>query len=324
MKKILLVLIALPLLSYISFKLYVHYKVSDFLESLVSPASSEFRLDYGWVSSSLSGAAGLQGVRVLIKGTGDEILIDSIEVDAGSLEELVKLSSKKRSKEFPKQLSLKIRGLAVDFSSEYYQVLEDNIDNYIPEFGAPAVDCGDINPHGFKHFRDLGYSGAKIDMEIGYRKIEDTTLSVVMNVGVEDMQRYYSTLKYDIADFLENPLLALQRNESPKLLSANVRMVDLSYNRRLLDYCSTHGNSTRAVVMDQLIEALEFQVMHMLDLKAAFNLGESERAQVRRYLSGSKELNIRMDPRDSIDFKYLKFYKPEDIPLLLNLKLVAM
>ena len=324
MKKVLLVLVALPVLSYISFKVYVHYKASDFLEDLVAPASSEFTLDYGWVSSSLNGAAGLQDVRLLIKRTGDEILIDSIEVDAGNLEDLVKLSSKKRSKEFPKQLSLKIHGLAVEFSSEYYHVLEDNIDEYIPELGAPTVECGDINPYGFSHFRDLGYGGAKIDMEIGYRNIEDTTLTVVMNVGIEDMQRYYSTIKYDMTDFISNPLVALQRNESPKLLSADVRVVDLSYNRRLLDYCTAHGNTSREAIMEQLIEVLEFQAMRFLDLKAAFNLGETERAQVRRYLSDSSELDIHINPRDPIDFKYLKFYKPEDIPLILNLSLVSM
>jgi hypothetical protein len=324
MKKVLLVLIALPVLSYISFKVYVHYKVSGFLEDLVAPASSEFKLDYGWVSSSLSGAAGLQGVRLVIHSTGDEVLIDSIELDAGSLEDLVKLSSRQRSKEFPRQLLLKVRGLRVDFSSEYYQVLEDSIESHIPEYGAPPVNCGDINPFGFRHFRDLGYSSAKIAMEVGYRKIEDATLTAVINVEIEDMQRYYSTIKYDMTDIVNNPIVALQRSTSPKLLSADVRMVDDSYNRRLLDYCTAHGRTSREAVIEQLIEVFESQITDILDLKAAFDLGETERAHVRRYLSGANELQIRLDPRDPIDFKYLKFYKPEDIPLILNLQFVSL
>jgi hypothetical protein len=51
---------------------------------------------------------------------------------------------------------------------------------------------------------------------------------------------------------------------------------------------------------------------------------EAYQAQWKRYPEYSKELKISIDPRDTVDFKYLKFYKPEDIPFILNLKLPSM
>lgn len=328
MKKILLVLIGLPLLTYLSFKVYIHYKISDFLDTLTESASSAIKLDYGWVSSSISGSAGVSDVRLQIKRTGDEILIDSIEVDAGSLEDLMKLSTKRPSRrnraEVPSQVSVKLRGMKVNFDSEYYKLLEAKIDENVPLPGAPVVECGDINPYGIGHFRELGYDSAEMDIEFGYRLIDDSTAAVIINVVIDDMQSYLSTIKYDFSDVLSNPLMALRYGDSPKVLSANVRLTDLSYNKRLLDYCSLHSKKSRQVIVDQLVEAMEFSVMHILQIDSDFDLAMAERAHLKEYLLNSRPLNIEINPHDPIDFKYLKFYKPEDIPFILHLKLESL
>ena len=319
-----MVLIGLPLLSYLSFKVYIHYKVSDFLDTLTESASAEVKLDYGWVSSSLGGSAGLKDVRLLIKRTGDEIFIDSIEVDAGSLEDLMKLSTKQRGRQVPKQLSIRLRGLAVDFYSEYYKALETQLDEYVPKPGTPMVECGDINPYGIRHFRELGYDGAKIDLEIGYKILENSTVALIVNVVIDDMQSYLSAVKYDFEEGFNNPLMALLTDSSPKIQSANVRLTDLSYNKKLLDYCSFHSKKSRPEILQQLVELLEFQIMRTLEIDSDFDFGETERNHLKQYFLNSRALNIQINPRDPIDLKYLKFYKPKDIPFILNLKLESL
>jgi hypothetical protein len=328
MKKFLLVLIGLPLLTYLSFKIYIHYKIGDFLDTLTESASSAVKLDYGWVSSSIGGSAGVSDVRLQIKRTGDEILIDSIEVDAGSLEDLMKLSIKRptrrRNAEVPKQVFIKLRGLKVDFDSEYYKLLEAKIDENFPVPGAPVVECGDINPYDIRHFRNLGYDSAEIDLEFGYKQLDNSTVVAIINVVIDDMQSYLSTFKYDYSDLLSNPLMAFRYDDHPKVLSADVRLTDLSYNKRLLDYCSLHSKKSRQVILDQMVESLEFEVMHILQIDSDFDLGRAERAHLKEYLLNSRPLNIKINPHDPIDFKYLKFYKPEDIPFILNLKLESL
>jgi hypothetical protein len=123
---------------------------------------------------------------------------------------------------------------------------------------------------------------------------------------------------------LSNPLMAFRYDDHPKVLSADVRLTDLSYNKRLLDYCSLHSKKSRQVILDQMVESLEFEVMHILQIDSDFDLGKAERAHLKEYLLNSRPLNIKINPHDPIDFKYLKFYKPEDIPFILNLKLESL
>jgi hypothetical protein len=73
-----------------------------------------------------------------------------------------------------------------------------------------------------------------------------------------------------------------------------------------------------------MVEALEFSGMHLLQVDSDFDLAMAERAHLKEYLLNSRPLNIEINPRNPIDFKYLKFYKPQDIPLILNLKLESL
>jgi len=224
MKKILAVLLVLPLLSYLGFKAYMHYKVSDFLDKTLAPLSSSVQLKYGWVSSSLSGSAGVTGVRLYVKDTGDEVLVDSIKLDAGSLEELMKLSSNKRNADFPRQLTIQVKGMVVDFSSEYYQFLESTMDEYASA-DAPGLACGEINLNGLSHLRELGYQNTKIDATMRYKVNENATVTIALNVKVDGIQDIISTVNYDIGEFLSNPIVNFRRSFPPMFVLSIIRIL---------------------------------------------------------------------------------------------------
>ena len=85
-----------------------------------------------------------------------------------------------------------------------------------------------------------------------------------------------------------------------------------------------NGNTSREAVVNQLIEMSEFAIMRSLGIDKDFDLGEAQRAQLKKYFHNPNELHISINPHDPLDTTYLKFFKPKDIPLLLNLKLTSV
>ena len=92
MKFVLIGLILLVGLGYGGAKVYLHYQVSDGMDSAIMVMAPYAELEYGGVSSTLTGELTIDDVRIQVKGYRDDILIGRLGINTPSFLALLKLS----------------------------------------------------------------------------------------------------------------------------------------------------------------------------------------------------------------------------------------
>ena len=127
--------------------------------------------------------------------------------------------------------------------------------------------------------------------------------------------RNSTTTTCDIGELLINPMAVLRQQVNPMIIYSEARLVGDSINGELIDYCMEQCGNSRERGRDGLWYLAKPGYRHR---------SEINRAQLKHYFDHSRELKISIGPRDTVDFKYLKFYKPGAMLFILNLKLPSM
>jgi hypothetical protein len=319
MKKVLIGTVVLLALVYAGFKGYVYYKVSHILAEIAAPLAPLARLEYGWVKSSLNGAVGIEDVRLVVISTGDVIRMDSVELRAASLKDLLGIADNKRKQEFPKVLDFSVRGMLIDTTSAWFQKLAQEIDNDVAQSKSAIHWCDDINYFGVSQYPVLGYKQFSLDFSTGFRlSEEDSRLSVMVKTFIDGMQQMELTTDYDVAEIMDNPALALKRR-SPKIVAVSLELEDFDYTQKFMHHCMESNNKSLAEQVETQVGDIQWLVKKDLGIV----LNEENVLALKRFYREPKRLTLSINPPNALDFSDLAFYDAKDVPALLNLKIVA-
>lgn len=320
MKPKVLVLLAIPLLIFGGFKLYIDHKTRDAVDRAIAAIQPFVRVSYKGVTSSLGGSVGITGVEIALPNFDDGIRIDALSIDAGDLLTLMDMFEMKNMNEVPQQLTFNVSGVHFAMTADYMLWVE-NMAMQSPELRVKIQDLGCADQTYFlpSHYRELGYHDIRADFSLGYeRKTEESTLTVFFDGAVHDMSGF--ELSFDL-DSSGMPLggRVNPAQVRPKLKAADLRLMDYSLMNRLTDHCVASGEMTEPEVVDA-------HMQHFVDVMANYGVIPDSPilAAYRQYAETPGTFVLTARPGAPVDLTRLRFYNQADIPDLLNLQARAL
>lgn len=202
MKFVLIGLVALLGLGYGGAKAYLHYHVSNGMDSAIVMMAGKVEMGYGGVSSTLTGELTVDDVRFRVNGYRDDIYIGRMGINTPSFLALLNLSkfspgSQASDVESPEYFGLIAENIRVSTSADYYQ---DYYTNNIK-----VIAPSDIRQRGVQCVGKYGYSPEAFSA-LGYDEL-------VMSTSLILRPHYVAEMDFDIEDMFDIEIdLSLEGN----------------------------------------------------------------------------------------------------------------
>lgn len=320
MKAILIGAVLLVGLAFGAAKFYLYYKVSEGMDSAVLAISPYAQIEYGGISSTITGELTVDDVKVVIKGYSDGFTIGRLGIDTPSFLSLLSLSdfaagTPSASNETPEYFGFIAEDMRIrtktDYYKDYYQAI---IKQLAPaDIRQRGVQC--VGKYGFspKVLQALGYDEIIASMTIGLSQTENSFITQ-MNVDAVDMLNLEMNLQIAgnlMAGVASGPYYR------PKMSDLTLKITDQSLNARVEKLCTKLG-LTPAQILAARLNALQYR-----GKSNGIEFDEYVIDPYKEYLAGKSTLIITARPREPLDLARIEKYKPSDVPALLNLEAVA-
>jgi len=312
--------ILLLVLGYGGAKLYLHYKVSDGVDTAVMAMEPYADLEYGGISSTLTGELTIDDVTIQIKGFRDNLVIGRLGIKTPNFLALLNLSNlsagpQAATGELPEFFGLIAENIQVPATADYYRHIYDE--------GIKEIAPSDIRQRGVQCVGKYGFSPKTLG-ELGYEELV-ISMSVIMRQAETD---FITEVDFDVVDMVDveidasvvGSLLAGAMggaNYRPRMRSLQMKVTDQSLNKRVEKYCTKLG-LTPAQISNAHINALQY-----FGKQNGIHFDSYTTDPYKEYLAGKSTLTITARPREPLDLERIKKYKPSDVPALLNLEAIA-
>ena len=320
MKKLIIWAVLLAGIAYGGSKWYLHHKVESGLDSAIMTISPFAELSYDGVSSTMSGKLTVNGLRIHIKGFRDEIQVDHFGIDTPSFFTLLTLADTAAGKQtadgdFPEYIGIIMQGMRVPVNADYYQRMH--------EFGVDMLNASDIDEPAARCVGKYGFSPATL-AELGY---DEQLVSFALYLS-KSADREKMKITATVADMWDIDVdLALARNTQAtstgpalarrKLGDLRFVLTDRSLISRVSEYCGRLGLSPEATLQAHL------DALHFFGESNGIAFDDKVTGPYKEFLAGKSTLVVTAQPPSPVDLTRIRFYKPTDVPALLNLSVSA-
>lgn len=320
MKFVLIGLLLLVGLGYGGAKVYLHYQVSDGVDAVVIGMAPYAEMEYGGISSTLTGELTIDDVRIQVKGYRDDIVIGRLGINTPSFLALLNLSSLSAGRAAsnsspPEYFGIIAEDIKVAASADYLRdFYEKSIAQIAPsDIGQGGVQC--VGKYGFspRTLVALGYDELVMSTSVIVRQA-DTDFITRMNFDVVDMIDVEVEVAL-VGDFMAGA--ARGASYQPRMRNLKMKITDRSLTRRVEKYCTKLG-LTEAQILRAHLNALQYAGNNH-----GIEFDEYVIDPYKEYLAGKSSFIVTARPRRPIDLARIKKYKPIDVPALLNLEAVA-
>jgi hypothetical protein len=320
MKFVLLGLVLLVGLGYGGAKVYLHHRVSNGVDSAVIGMAPYAELEYGGISSTLTGELTINDVRIQVNGFRDDIVIGRLGINTPSFLALLNLSSlsggaQTSNGSAPEYFGFIAEDIKVAASADYYRDIYDKNIKQIapPDIGQGGVQC--VGKYGFspRSLGALGYDELVMSTSVTVQQAEAHFITQ-MNFGIVDMIDVEIEVAL-VGDFMSGA--ASGANYQPRMRDLQIKITDQSLNKRVEKYCTKLG-LTAAQILRAHLDSLQY-----FGKKSGIAFDKYVIDPYKEYLAGKSSFTVTAKPRRPIDLARIKKYKPLDVPALLNLEAVA-
>ena len=237
MKRIVLILVVLLVVGLFGGHALLSRQFEQQLVNYASQVSSHGRLTWDRVSISHSGKVTVRRLRFQPHGSRDQVLLDELILDSGSLGGLVNLGRMLENSMLPSNLRVTARSLNVPVNRE----ISNWIGNFNPGLPFASAGCGDFDPFNFYHLGDIGLIGTTINFLLNYQIVnqgDDLDLHLVISAS----QLSESNIRLRLA--LNEPSRSIREVPETlartRLLRGSQTFTDLGFYPRLMTMCAEH------------------------------------------------------------------------------------
>ena len=314
MKNLIVLALIIGVGAYFGAKFYLHYRVSSGLDDALIMAAPFADIQYGGVSSTMSGELSIDGIKVRMAEFDDPLYIDKLSLITPGffyLLNLDKLGQSGADFEIPDTLGFAVEGVRASSSADYIHKL---LSMGLEQSGADDADdaaavCA--GKYGFapETLQQLGYKDLVMGLRIAYRQ-DDRNLSVDGSADVEDMYELDMTVK--LADRL-TPESLMGGDYRPRMVEGRLEYLDQSLNERTSRLCAHKGLS------DGEIEFAHIDALLASGLENGIEFDDYVIGPYKEFLAGKSTFVLTAKPSEPINLSQIDLYKPSDVPALLNL-----
>jgi len=314
MRKLIVLALVVGSCGYFGAKFYLHYQVSSGLDNALLMASPFVDIQYGGVSSTMTGKLSVNGITIRMNDFSDPLYIDQLSLITPGFFYLLKLNEMGQPGadfEIPDTFGFSVDGVRASTSADYVRKVYDMGMEQIDAEDAEDTASVCAGKYGFspETLRELGYNNLVVGLRIGYRQ-DDRNLFVDVSADVEDMYEIDMTVK--LADRL-TPETLMRGNYRPRMAEGRLEYVDLSLNQRTAELCARQG------LTESEIQRAQLDSFVASGLENGIEFDEYVVEPYKEFLAGKSTFVLTAKPNEPINLSQIDLYKPSDVPALLNL-----
>lgn len=240
---------------------YIHYTVNgnvrEAVDEMAMAVSPFGNLTYDGVSVSPMGTVGVDRLRFEPHDGSDDFRVARLEVNAGNLWQIYRLSEGLESDDFPSEMRILLRGIRLDMG-----MLEDLMGDMPQDTGMAsfeAAGCGDRTHFSFADMTAMGYGTTLSDMQLEYRYDEvGQQFEFLIEASTEEMSAVRWGMELHAnpeapQQFADPGMAALAMVDQVR--DAWLEIEDLGYADRIVEYCADETNMAPDEFREHHIEA---------------------------------------------------------------------
>ena len=291
-RKLLVVLVVLPLIAYGGAKGFLWYFVNSKAEELQRAMAPVAKMNYAKVHTPLTGPIGIGGITIRPHMIDDTIRIRSVLLYPDGPQELYSLMRDWFAERMPKRLKLGVNRITVPLDGEIVTMLESQSsgDNNMPVNFA----CGGRDQFNSSDLQQMGYEDLATDIKVEYQFRRGADLNLFTSMHTRDMMTL--TVEANIPAGDVSPSLSHMQASIPSLANLSFSYQDDSYQARKRDYCA----SLAGIEVADYVEANVQGMAHFLG-EQGFQPSEELLRSYRKFLTGTPKITINFNPYEPID-----------------------
>ncbi|MCF6354235.1 MAG: hypothetical protein L3J26_03890 [Candidatus Polarisedimenticolaceae bacterium] len=298
---------------------YIHYHVSSELDKIIPLASPFAEIRYQGISSSYEGSITVENISIYPSESNDEITIGSARIAGDGLPFLYQLMAGNFQNAPPEKFRLSVSGLSIpldgDLAAGYINMLEEakQVSGVKDPDGCGVMTGLSLDLLGALGFYSITMDAAlDVDLDSAAGRAETQLEFDLQGVGYSQTSLLLS--------HLPQPGIAMAEVEQPRLSEMSVvYQIDPDFVVKARQYCATSRSLTVDAFIASMLDMDEKQLVQQL----GFIPGPGLIAAIKHFIKDPREVSFSIHPAEAIDLATLSFYKPEELPEILNLKLAV-
>ncbi|MCY1288941.1 hypothetical protein D9M70_380080 [compost metagenome] len=291
-------------------KLSLWWSVRSIMEDAISKLSPVMDITYGGITSSFDGRVGLENLQLRVPAMGDSMQVQQAELKFKSLGELLSFKERLAEGKFPEQMSVSLKGIALEVHGPFMQQLYDTPAERSVFTSMSEVACGEVRNIGTNELLEMGYRTLETDAEFSYLfQPGAQTLSLNLTSDTRDMGEV--RLSLSLSNMSEKP--GDLRVNPPHLSSVILELNDNQYQRKLQQFCAGKlGQSA-----DAYLQTATQQFDSVLRSQR-IALGKPMLDAYGRYLKDPQSLRVELTPSEGMAWDGLQFFDAKDVVAMLK------
>jgi hypothetical protein len=291
-------------------KLSLWWSVRSIMDDAISKLSPVMDITYGGITSSFDGRVGLEKLQLRVPAMGDSLQVQQAELKFRSLGELLRFKERLAEGKFPEQMSVSLKGLALEVHGPFMQQLYDTPAERSVFTSMSEVACGPVRNIGTSELLEMGYRTLETDAEFSYlfqpgaQKLSLNLTSDTRDMGEVRLSLSLSNMSETPGDLRVNP---------PRLSSVIFELNDNQYQRKLQQFCAGKlGQSADAYLQTAM------QRFDSVLRSQRIALGQPMLDAYGRYLKDPQSLRVELTPSEGMAWDGLQFFDAKDVVAMLK------
>jgi hypothetical protein len=244
MKKVLLAIVAVTIVTALGIHFHVSRQVDSGLQALASKLVSAGRLEWGSIRVNHRGDIDISQLRFVPMDSSDSITVGQVRLRAGSLPAALTFGQQWQAGQLPARLTLEVHDLTLPVIPEIDQLLDTRLSVALPHAGAGCSGLEELGIHGLI---ELGIWQLKIDLDLEYALVnQDEHLHLTWQVRADSLSQWSGRVRLAV-DLDSRTLDTLpQALGDGGLLMLDLEYHDLGLINRLVEHCARQRDETAA------------------------------------------------------------------------------
>ncbi|PID43339.1 MAG: hypothetical protein CSA52_02200 [Gammaproteobacteria bacterium] len=298
MKRVFGVLFVCILLIPLLFKGLLWFQVTTQLKETRKAFEPYGLLEWGGIYSTFDGKIGVSDFAVTPFQLKDSVMVESLEVDFGSLEELLKAALPMLEGKYPDSLTFLVKQARLVLSDSSLAALKTDNERLANISPARIHACGDVKMLSGRELRAMGFDAVEYNAMLSYQlHSADGRLDVVGLVEALGMGEYSvkARLAYPGGYVSLGQLLS---DSTVKALS--VQMKDLGYYRRLAFLCGRLNHLSQSEYIAASLREWEKNL-----LQSGISIAPGFIASLNEYMAMGEKLELMVRPENGLFAPFL-------------------
>jgi len=309
MKKILALLVIVPLAALGGIKGYTWYTVKQSVDEIVVALQPFAAVTYGGVGTSLTGRISVKDIAIASPAIGANLRIEELGISTSNLLTLLTIETDLRSNRIPDDMGLQIEHLRIPMEAlARFERNQDDAGRFMDT--GFALGCGDVERLGMAELAEMGYSDFDISLDLSVERtgVHDM-MKMIVDLDWHGGGSYTATSRVPDARTMGKLLASL---EPPSL---SFHLDSAQYNSKQVAFCSRRAGVEPKAYVEQHVNLLRQRLED-----AGILLSDNLYGAYRKYLTLGETITISFNPTDMSSLQRINYYAPKDIPAIIGLE----